>query len=204
MTGYLIYTIPFFSGAIGWITNYFAIKMLFRPRIAKNILGVKIQGVFPKRQHELGIRLGNVVAKELFSVQMIKEKIDNESVRGQLKEAIMIEMENYLREYRDGNKMMAMFLNEKTIASIKLKLGEKLETTIPKMIEKFTGKMEDDIDIAEIVADRIHNFSHDRLENLLMSIIDKELKLIELLGAVLGFLVGLLQLGFVFLTQQYQ
>ncbi|MFT5618543.1 MAG: uncharacterized membrane protein YheB (UPF0754 family), partial [Arenicella sp.] len=65
-------------------------------------------------------------------------------------------------------------------------------------------KMEDDIDIAEIVADRIHNFSHDRLENLLMSIIDKELKLIELLGAVLGFLVGLLQLGFVFLTQQYQ
>ncbi len=204
MTGYLIYTIPFFSAAIGWITNYFAIKMLFRPRIAKNIMGVKIQGVFPKRQHELGIRLGNVVAKELFSVKMIKEKIDNESVRGQLKEAIMIEMENYLREYRDGNKMMAMFLNEKTIASIKVKLGEKLETTIPKMIEKFTGKMEEDIDIAEIVADRIHNFSHDRLENLLMSIIDKELKLIEILGAVLGFLVGLLQLGFVFFTQQYQ
>ena len=202
MTGYLIYTIPFFSGAIGWITNYFAIKMLFRPRIAKNILGVKVQGVFPKRQHELGNRLGKVVSRELFSVSMIREKIDNENVRNQMKAAILVELEDYLVEYREGNKMLAMFLNEKMIGNIKLKLGEKLDTSIPKLIGKLTDRMESDIDIEQIVADRVHNFSHDRLENLLMSVISKELKLIELLGAVLGFIVGLLQLGFVFLTQQ--
>ena len=38
---------------IGWITNYLAIKMLFRPYKEINILGLKIQGLLPKRKQAL-------------------------------------------------------------------------------------------------------------------------------------------------------
>ena len=47
-----IYLIPFISAFIGWFTNWIAIKMLFHPKEEKNILGIKIQGIFPKRQQQ--------------------------------------------------------------------------------------------------------------------------------------------------------
>ena len=37
---------------IGWITNYIAIKLLFRPYKEINILGFKLQGVIPKRKND--------------------------------------------------------------------------------------------------------------------------------------------------------
>lgn len=35
---------------IGWMTNVFAIKLLFRPLQPVNILGIKLQGLIPKRK----------------------------------------------------------------------------------------------------------------------------------------------------------
>lgn len=191
---YLKYATPFLAAVIGWVTNYFAIKMLFRPRIEQNFYLFKLHGVFPKRQEELGYRLGRVVSRELFSMSEIKEKIDNEEVRGQMKSAILKELEAYLVEYTKSNKLVAMFVNEKMLDNLKGKVSEKLDDMIPKMLEQFSTKLEE-VDVENIVAQKIHNFSHERLEQLLMSIINKELKLIEILGGVLGFIVGLLQLG---------
>ncbi|MGB0523910.1 MAG: DUF445 domain-containing protein [Flammeovirgaceae bacterium] len=197
------YATPIFAGAIGWITNYFAIKMLFRPRIEQNFYLFKLQGVFPKRQEELGYRLGRVVSRELFSMSEIKEKVDNDEVRGQLKLAIVRELEAYLIEYTQNNKLVSMFVNDKMIDNIKGKVNEKLDDMIPKMLEQFSTKLEE-IDIEMIVAEKIHNFSHEKLENLLMSIIKKELKMIEILGGVLGLIVGFLQLGLILLGDMYQ
>lgn len=45
---------------IGWITNYIAIKMLFRPYKEMNFLFFKIQGLIPKRRSEIAISLKNL------------------------------------------------------------------------------------------------------------------------------------------------
>ena len=45
--------LPIIAAIIGWGTNYLAVRMLFHPRKQKNILGLKLQGVFPKRQKVL-------------------------------------------------------------------------------------------------------------------------------------------------------
>ena len=42
------------SAAIGWITNWVAIKMLFRPHNEINLGLFKIQGLIPKRRAEIG------------------------------------------------------------------------------------------------------------------------------------------------------
>ena len=202
MVIYLKYATPFLAAIIGWVTNYFAIKMLFRPRIEKNFYLFKLHGVFPKRQEELGYRLGRVVSRELFSMTEIRDKVDNEEVRGQMKSAILKELEAYLVDYTKSNKLVAMFVNEKMLDNLKGKVSEKLDEMIPKMLDQFSSKLEE-IDIETIVAEKIHNFSHERLEQLLMSIINKELKLIEILGAALGFVVGLIQLGLYMLGEMY-
>ena len=52
---------------IGWITNYIAIKMLFRPYKEMNFLFFKIQGLIPKRRSEIAVSIADTVQKELIS-----------------------------------------------------------------------------------------------------------------------------------------
>ena len=193
----LIYAIPFISAAIGWFTNYVAIKMLFYPREEKDFGIVKLHGIFPKRKPVLAERLGRIVANDLLSPKVLKDKIDNDENRGKLKSAIMVQVDDYLKtKFKESNKMFAMFLNDKVIEQLKDRLEVMLEDLVPQLMLQVSGKIED-IDIEKLVHDRVINFSNEKLENLLMSVIKKELSFIELAGAVLGFFIGLMQVGIV-------
>ena len=44
-----LYSIPFISAFIHWLTIRMALKLLFHPRQPKRILGFTLQGVFPKK-----------------------------------------------------------------------------------------------------------------------------------------------------------
>ena len=92
----------------------------------------------------------------------------------------------------DSNPMLKMFATEEVLAPIKLKIAEELENLIPILLEKVGSKMED-IDIEALVAEKVNQFSNEKLEAILMGVMKKEFKFIELAGAILGFLIGLIQ-----------
>ena len=50
-----------------------------------------------------------------------------------------------------------------------------------------------------MVTDKVSNFSSDKLEEILQSVMKKEFKFIEIIGGVLGFVIGLIQMGLSFL-----
>jgi len=66
------------SAAIGWITNWVAIKMLFRPHNEINLGLFKIQGLIPKRRAEIGSGIANIIQNELISVKDVISNIDRE------------------------------------------------------------------------------------------------------------------------------
>jgi len=68
----MIYTLPFIAAIIGWFTNFLAVKMLFYPREKIKILFFELQGVFPKRQELLAVRIGKLVADDLLSVKIYR------------------------------------------------------------------------------------------------------------------------------------
>ncbi|MBX2843853.1 MAG: DUF445 family protein [Flammeovirgaceae bacterium] len=199
----VLYIIPFISAAIGWFTNYVALKMLFHPREKRDFGLFKLQGIFPKRKPVLAERLGRIVARDLFSAKMISEKLDNGDNRDKIKETILVQLDAYLRtKFKESNPMIAMFLNDKMIDQFKDKLAEMLDELIPKLMNQMTSKVEN-IDIEKIVHDRVNNFSNEKLESLLMAVIKKELKFIELAGAVLGFVIGIIQVGIIMFAEGY-
>jgi uncharacterized membrane protein YheB (UPF0754 family) len=189
---YWYLSFPFVSALIGWFTNYIAVKMLFHPRLEKRILFVRVQGVFPKRQNVLSERLGRVVAKELFSTDTIKSKLDTEEVRAELKTAILKEVELYLEDVRKSNKLIAMVAGDGVMQNIKTKIGDRLDESMPKLMNQMVGRI-DSLNVEQIVAERVNKFSHDRLEQLLMAVMDQEFKFITRLGGVLGFIIGVIQ-----------
>ena len=92
----MLYTLPFISAFIGWFTNWIAIKMLFHPRLEKNILGFKIQGIFPKRQAQFAEKLGQLVSKELISFDDIASKINSPQTLEKLVPTIELHVNQFI------------------------------------------------------------------------------------------------------------
>ncbi|MBO6524288.1 MAG: DUF445 family protein [Balneolaceae bacterium] len=60
------------SGMIGFLTNWLAIKMLFRPTKKRPILG---QGLIPAQKERIAYRLAVAVSEDLINPEIIKKKI---------------------------------------------------------------------------------------------------------------------------------
>ena len=196
----MIYLLPIIAALIGWVTNYLAIKMLFHPRKEVKFLFVKIQGVFPKRQHQLAESIGNLVAKELVSIDDITSTLKNEDNLEGVYVILDQKAEVFLREKLLGSfPMLSMFINDELIGKVKAMLMDELKSSIPQIIDNYTEGLKSSLDIQKIVHDKVVNFSLEKLEEVLFSIMKKEFKFIEIVGAVLGFFIGLIQLLLMYL-----
>lgn len=191
----LIYTLPIIAAITGWVTNYLAIKMLFHPKKKLNLGFFTIQGIFPKRQHVLAERLGKIVASELFSFKDIKDRFTSTSSAMEINKVLDEKLEDFLDvKLKTTLPMLAMFLNKEAKSKIKDTLHQEFQNILPDILNKYSEKLERDIDIEHIVSQKVEAFSSDKLEQILFSIMKKEFKFIEILGGVLGFLIGIIQL----------
>ena len=188
------YVLPPFVGLIiGWVTNYLAIKLLFRPRQPKDFKLFVIHGIFPKNKHKLANNLGNVVQRDLISFSDIKNRLADPASIHQMAEQVSIHVENMIRERLHKTKFQQTVIPEGFIKTIHQMVTNDIENTLPKMIDQYIDQLEEKIDIYSMVQQKVANFSDEKLEQLILSITAKEFKFIELIGAVLGFFIGCLQ-----------
>lgn len=190
----LIYLIPFISAFIGWFTNWIAIKMLFHPKVEKNILGFKIQGIFPKRQQQFAEKLGQLVSKELISFSDIANKINNPATIAKAMPFIEEHIDSFIKvKLKEEIPLLSMFITDSTMGSIKRGMVNEIESLFPALITKMTSGLQEDLDIEKIVVDKVNGFGSDKLEEILNAIMSKEFKFVEIIGAVLGFIIGFIQ-----------
>ena len=186
--------IPVISAFIGWITNWVAIKMLFHPREPKKILGITFQGIFPKRQVQFAEKLGKVISSELVSFDDIERKVTDPNNLKRIMPVVEEHIEHFLKEkLKEKMPMIGMFLGEQTIFQFKTIFVEELGELFPVIMKNYMGTLQSDLDLERIVIEKVSKFSTDKFEHILNQIMSKEFKFIEIIGGVLGFLIGLLQ-----------
>ncbi len=191
----LVYTLPLIGALIGWLTNYIAIKMLFHPKDEVRIFFIPVQGVFPKRQKALARKLGEVVSEELLSAQDViahlKEKAISEAVLNHF--AMRLE-EGIASRLPRAFPMLAMLMSSDIAGKVKVVLVEQIGSLNEELIDMLSGELEEELDIRRIVEEKVSAFSSDKLEKILFSIMRREFKFIEMVGAVLGFCIGVAQI----------
>ncbi|MCQ8211761.1 DUF445 family protein [Cetobacterium somerae] len=179
---------------IGWITNYIAIKMLFRPYKEINLGIFKIQGLIPKRRHEIGITLADTIQKELISIDDIMKKLENANLDIQMEKIIDSILEKKLAsEITAKFPMIAMFLNESALNKIKEAIKGSIMENKDQIISMLFETLEKNVDFKEIIVEKVDAFSLEELERITFSLAKKELKHIEIIGAILGGLIGVAQ-----------
>jgi uncharacterized membrane protein YheB (UPF0754 family) len=97
--------------------------------------------------------------------------------------------------------MIAMFIGDKTIAQLKAVFMQELEALFPVIMKNYVTHLREDLDLEKMVVDKIAGFSNDRLETMLNEFLTKEFRFVEVIGAALGFLIGLLQIGMTLLMK---
>ena len=85
---------PIVCAFIGWLTNYIAVKMLFYPKKPIRILGVRFQGVFPKRQQALAHNIGEMVQNELISHADITNIMQDPALHAKFRDTIAVYVKN--------------------------------------------------------------------------------------------------------------
>ncbi len=79
------------SAFVGYITNWVAIKMLFRPKKEWRIGGVRVPftpGLFPQRRDELALNLGRAVREHLLTDEAVAERLKSPEIRERVNRAI--------------------------------------------------------------------------------------------------------------------
>lgn len=71
------------SGLIGFLTNWLAITMLFKPAKKRPILG---HGLIPAQKDRIAYRLAQAVSDDLINPEIIKQKINESNVIGRYRE----------------------------------------------------------------------------------------------------------------------
>ena len=179
---------------IGWVTNYIAIKMLFRPYKEINLGFFKIQGLIPKRRHEIGITLADTIQNELISLDDITKKLENANLDVEMERVIDSILEKKLAsEITTKFPMIAMFLNESALNKIKDAIKGSIMENKDQIIGMLFETLEKNVDFKEIIIEKVDGFSLEELERITFSLAKKELKHIEIIGAILGGLIGVVQ-----------
>jgi len=143
------------GGFIGWITNYIAIKLLFRPyKPVKLLFGYKLQGVIPARKPELAVSIGNVIEKQLLAPEEILTNLVSDKDINVLKEAIVTNVIKILKDKLPG------FLHGFTDKTIKKQLESFMEKDgeryIREMINNMITGAAGNIKISEMVVEKIN------------------------------------------------
>lgn len=182
------------SGAIGWITNWVAIKMLFRPHREINFGLFKIQGLIPKRKAEIGSGIANIIQNELISVKDVISNIDREEFSKRLNKLIdEVLNKNLKKKVKEKFPFLQVFFTDKVAKDIGNAIKSIIMENQEKIFDIFSNYAEENIDFEIIISDKISNFSLDKLEEIITLLAKKELKHIEVIGAILGMIIGAVQ-----------
>ena len=197
----LLFLLPLIAALIGWLTNYLAVKMLFHPKLPIKIFGISIQGVFPKRQKQLAEKLGTLVAEELFSVKDVAQKLKELATSSESMELVGKRIEKTIREKLVKSfPMLAMFLTDEMVEKVTNLFKSELQDFLGESAQYLGRKLEETLDVKELVRVKVEAFSSNKLEEILVAIMSKEFRFIEIIGAVLGFFIGCVQVGIILIS----
>jgi len=188
------WTVPIIGAFIGWVTNWLAIKMLFHPRKPVKVLFLTFQGIFPKNKPRIADKLGTIVQRDLINFEDINDRLQDPDSINNFKEQIAIRVDNAIRDRIEKNALLDAIIPDQLIQSIHKTIVDEIGNNLPEVIKSSMTKIEEKLDIQTIVKNKVEQFSDEKLEQLLLDITSKEFTFIEIIGAVLGFLIGIIQL----------
>jgi len=179
---------------VGYLTNYLAIKLIFKPTKPINLGFIKIQGLFLKRQKEVAREYSYIITNKILTIEKIYDDIFKNNKTSKIKEIV---------------KNNLSVLIDKTISSTKIAIDiiipkSKLENMkniavfrfleeIPIALRDTYKYSEEALDLENTIRTKMETLPSEDFISFLRPVFQEdEFKLI-IVGAILGGIAGFIQ-----------
>lgn len=160
---------PLVGAVIGYITNWIAVKMLFKPSKAIYIGKFKLPftpGIIPKNQERLAVGISTTIANSLLNEDILKENLLSEDIKDQISESI----DNFLNSNETSPVSLIDLIN-------KTEHSEELNQTIDNLVTTITNSILSTIkeaNLAQTISTEVEKAVEDYMEKNLLTRIAKK------------------------------
>lgn len=128
-----VFIAPLVGGAIGYLTNFIAIKMLFHPHKALYIGKRRVPltpGLIPKEQANIAKSIGEVISRELLNADTMKAVLTSDETVEKVRSALYGLVEENRNNDSTLRELLASAVTEKTAVTAVSGTREKLTAVI--------------------------------------------------------------------------
>ena len=200
MTFYLFFLTPIITAAIGWVTNWLAIKMLFHPRKPLRFFFCKWQGLIPRRQQQLASEAAEIIEREILQQHLILSEIKKIELNPYLKKIAHKLVWERIGPQLRTIPLLGNFINDGILAKFETIASAEIEKEAGPLIEQVATEFESSVNLKRLIENNIAGFELERLEDIVNHVAKREFRTIERLGATLGFLIGCAQIALFWLA----
>ena len=180
---------------VGWVTNYLALKVIFRPLHPRNVCGYEVLGIFLKRQNEVSETFARVIITEILHIKAIWEAV----FTGPLSANFFAMLRAHTLVFTD--KLVAEIkplaiaaMGAETFARMKEDIAQKVIDGLPDIIDRSYQYSQKALDMETEIRTKMQALPAHEFEGVLHPAFEEdEIQLIAL-GGLLGAIVGVIQL----------
>ena len=183
---------------VGYLTNFLALKLIFRPIEPVKIGPVTVQGLFMKRQNEVSEAYSKILADELLSAEKIFDFIIETKGLDLLSELSRKHIDELVDNSTGSTKKTFIKLagGSQKYDRIKTLAAKMFAEVLPSSIKGMFEYADRTLQIGHTLENRLKSLSKRDFEDVLHPIFEEDEHILIIVGAVLGLVAGFIQLAF--------
>ena len=190
-----MWIMPLFGGLTGWLSDWLALKMVFRPKEPTRYLGLFTwQGLFIKRRQQVASEYGRLMAQRVLTPSAVMASI----LRGPLSDRLYTMIQNEVRAAIDeqagfARPLVVLSVGGDKYLEMKRLVAGKIVERLPEAMRHVEAYAFEALDIENTLKTKMAQLTVDEYEGLLRPAFQQDEWILIAVGAALGFLVGEMQ-----------
>ena len=187
-----VWTLPVQGIIVGYVTNWLALIMIFRPMVEKRYLFFSYQGLFHRRQKEVSDNFSTMFADHVLNGKNILDEVLYRRISRTVVETMNEDIVHELRA--DGANSGAVEAFEKASDESRKQVAAELASRLSQASETMEKLINRSMNVKSTIYGRMKDLPGPDFESLLRSAFQEDEWILIVMGAVLGALVGLGQM----------
>jgi uncharacterized membrane protein YheB (UPF0754 family) len=186
---------PAFGFLTGFMSDWLALNLIFIPRTRRKILGlIPIHGVLHAQREQVTHDYARLLAGDLFSASVLIDALLN----GPASERLFVAIEREVASTVDAEAgwvrpVLTLAIGTKRYRNLKAVIVRKALEKIPDTMEEAKDYASSAVDLEKLIIEKMNELSDEQYEMILRPIFKDDEMLMVMFGAVLGFMVGEIQ-----------
>ncbi|MPY97554.1 MAG: DUF445 domain-containing protein [Actinophytocola sp.] len=186
------FQMPVFGAAIGLFTNWLALRLAFRPREPRTVLGrFTSHGYFHRRRADVAREYGQLIADEVLTVGNLLAAV----LRGPRSDRTLALVQCALatavaEQARAFRPLITATMGAEGIGELKRAAAIKAMPRIPDTTRRATGYLTEAMGVAELIERGVLALPPEEYENLLRPAFEQDRWRLVIVGGIVGAVVG--------------